>query len=242
VGVTATDARGTGSLGSGNAWGVTGEASWFSLTNLRLVSYEDAFTAAAGGGTGGFLGKLSGRALLGVRGYFTDWDGPFARVGADMSFARFYSYLRVPLAALGYEHIRGRLAFDIAVTGAYATSGSFGIYKDGGRDLGGSPVVGAYSWLASDPVFARLEWQRLFPPAGGPGSTLPIDVVQSSSCIARRFGAWPLMVCFDVGLYDGRSLRPGTGDLIPTLGISEGISVGLGGVGTGASGEGKEAR
>ena len=68
------------------------------------------------------------------------------------------------------------------------------------------------------------------------------DVVQSSGCIARRFGAWPLMVCFDVGLYDGRSLRPGTGDLIPTLGISEGISVGLGGVGTGASGEGKDAR
>jgi hypothetical protein len=188
-----------------------------------------------GGGTGGFQGEFGARVLVGVRGYFTDWQGPFLRAGIDGDFGRFfYSYVRFPLGELGYEYIRNRLAFDVGATAAYG-SGSFGIYQDGNRDLGGSPIMGAYSWFATDPVYVRVEWQHVLPPRGGPGSTIPVDVLQTSGCVAHEFGKWPLMACLDLGLFDGRSLRPGTGELVTERGLSAGLSIGVGGVGAAAS-------
>jgi hypothetical protein len=243
AGVEGRTAVGTGALGRRSGWGVTGKFSWFLVTNARSISEEGALTAALGGGTGGFQGEFGGRFLLGVRGYFTDWQGPFLRVGIDADLGRFfYSYVRLPLGELGYEYIRNGLAFDIGATAAYATSGSFGVYHDGDRDLGGSPITGAYSWLAADPVYTRVEWQHVLPPRGGPGSTLPVDVLQTSGCVGHKLGQWPLMACLDMGWFDGLSLRPGTGELVSTRGLSATLSIGLGGVGASAQAPGATGR
>jgi hypothetical protein len=183
-------------------------------------------------------GELDGRLLYGVRGYFTDWQGPFVRVGADGAAAHlYYSYTRLPLAEVGYEYMRGPLAFDAGVTSAYGTAGRFGLYQASSSDPGSSPMAGAFAWFAMSPAYARVDWQRVLGPVG----TFPIDVVTTSGCGMHLFGSWPLMVCLGVGYID-RQAQVGAGEFVMTRALTGGFSIGLGQVGSGAQAAGAEVR
>jgi hypothetical protein len=218
-------------------------------TDGLLVSYEDLISgnlgafdvklrlaAAIGGGSGGAEGSYSLDLLAGGRGYFTDKHGPFVRAGVlldavgngvlSLSYA-------APAGEVGYQYIDGSLAFEIGALGGYVPGGNFGTAGGGRRDLGESPLLGAFAWMNRRPVYLRTEWQRFLPTDGG--TSLPIDVVSTSGCVVI-LGAFPF--CLDVRSFSG-GVRPSSSvALAPTNASYGGVSFGIGGIGTRFVGDG----
>jgi hypothetical protein len=216
---------------SGSAWGVTGGlwASW--VTNAEWLSGEGSFAAALGGGSGGLAGQLDARLLFGWRGYVTDWQGPFVRVGVESQlFGSFLSFVSLPAGVIGYELMDDRVAFDMGLHGAFAESAGYRVDAGALRDLSDSPVLGAYAWVIAPRVQTGLRWDRLWPHDQGPLGRAPIDDLRASACVAARRSA--VMVCANLDLTSGPAAVTSSAALLRTTGIEQSISFGFGGVGT----------
>ncbi len=216
---------------SQNGWGVTGGLWAYRVANVEGLSTETGLAAAIGGGQGGLRGQLVARYLIGWRGYVTDWQGPFVRVGAEsQSFVSYLSFLSAPAGVVGYEFIKDRVAFDVGLHGAFAASGGYGVYSGASRDVSDSPVFGVYGWMIAGTVQAGIRWDRLWPHDQGPLGRAPIDDVVTSTCLgARRFA---LIVCANLDIASGPVAVPGTPALFGTTAIVQSISLGFGDVGS----------
>jgi hypothetical protein len=229
LGVSAQTSRAVAS--SQDGWGVTGGLWTSGIANVEGLSSETALAAAIGGGQGGLRGQLDARFLLGWRGYVTDWQGPFVRIGPEIqSLGSFLSFLSAPAGVVGYELVANRVAFDVGLHGAFIADGSYGVYKDASRDLSDSPVFGAYAWMISGPAEAGVRWARFWPHNQGPLGQTPIDDLRTSACLAaRRFA---LILCANLDITSGPAAIPATPALFGTTGIVQSIALGFGGVGS----------
>jgi hypothetical protein len=216
---------------SQEGWGVTGGLWAYGVTNVEGISIETGFAAAIGGGQGGLRGQLVGRYLIGWRGYVTDWQGPFVRVGAEsQSFVSYLSYLSAPVGVVGYEFVDKRVAFDVGLHGAFAASGGYGVYRGASRDVSDSPVLGIYAWMIAGPAQAGIRWDRLWPHDEGPLGRAPIDDVVTSACLAT--GRFALIVCGNLDIASGPAAVPGAPVLFGTTAIVQSITLGFGAVGS----------
>jgi hypothetical protein len=229
LGVSAQTSRAVAS--SRDGWGVTGGLWTSGVTGVEALSIETGLAAAIGGGQGGLRGQLDARFLVGWRGYVTDWQGPFVRLGPELqSLGSFLSFLSAPAGVVGYELVANRVAFDVGVHGAFIANGSYGIYKDASRDVSDSPMFGAYGWMTAGPAQAGVRWDRLWPHDQGPLGQTPIDDLRTSACVAaRRFA---LILCANLDITSGPAAIPATPALFGTTGIVQSISLGFGDVGS----------
>jgi len=227
LGVSAASARAVAT--SSDTWSVTGGISGCRVANLEWRSTEANFAAAIGGGRGGLTGQLDGRLLFGWRGYVTDWQGPFVRVGYEgRLFGSSLPFLSIPAGVVGYEVIDGRIALDVGLHGAFAESAFYGVYRGASRDVSDSPLFGAYAWMIAPPIQAGLLWDRLSPHDSGPLGHAPIDDVRTSACIAA--GRFALLMCANLELTSGPAVVPTGSALFGTAAVVESISIGLGGL------------
>ncbi len=232
LGVRAETSRAVAS--SQDSWGVTGGLWTFGVTNVEGLSKETGLAAAIGGGPGGLRGQLDARLLIGWRGYVTDWQGPFVRVGVEYrAFGSFLSFLSAPAAVVGYELVENRVAFDVGLHGAFAASGGYGVYSGSSRDVSDSPMFGAYAWMITSPVQAGIRWDRLWPHNQAPLGQTPIDDLRTSACVA--LGRLVLILCANLDITSGPAAVPAVPALFETTGIVQSISLGLGGVGSHAA-------
>ena len=229
LGVSADTARAVAS--SQDRWGVTGGLWEYRVASIEGLSMETGLAAAIGGGQGGLQGQLLGRFLIGWRGYVTNWQGPFVRVGAEVqSFVSFLSFLSAPAGVVGYELVENRVAFDVGLHGAFVASGGYGVYDGASRDVSDSPMFGAYAWVIAGTVQAGIRWDRLWPHNQGPLGQVPIDDLRTSTCVgARRFA---LMLCANMDIVSGPAAVPAVPALFGTTGVVQSISLGFGNVGS----------
>ncbi|HLK40317.1 MAG TPA: hypothetical protein VKU41_26380 [Polyangiaceae bacterium] len=228
---------GSASDGSGRVWGAAGKVSSFALLNVSFFSEEFGFDFDAGGGSGGGRVQLAGRLLFGFRGYVTPRQGPFVRVGAGgvATGQFFYDYFGLPLVEAGYEYIDRGVAVDVGAMGAVGLMGGFGVHADRSRDLGGTPMAGAYSLMIARPAYLRVEWQRVLPHAGAPGASRAVDDVQAAGCVRAPGLGFPAMLCTETGIAAGRVDASQSGGLVPATAFTAGVSVGVGVLTTGRS-------
>jgi hypothetical protein len=229
LGVSAQTSRAVAS--SRDSWGVTGGLWTSAVTSVEALSMETALAAAIGGGQGGLRGQLDARFLLGWRGYVTDWQGPFVRVGPEIqSSSSFLSFLSAPAGVVGYELVDSRVAFDVGLHGAFVANGTYGVYKGASRDVSDSPMFGAYAWVITGPARAGLRWDRLWPHDQGTLGHTPIDDVRTSACLAaRRFA---LILCANLDITSGPAAIPSVPALFETTGVVQSVSLGFGDVGS----------
>jgi hypothetical protein len=229
LGVSARAAHAVAS--SQDGWAVTGGLSGYGVANLEGLSTELGCADAIGGGQGGLQGQLDARLLVGWRGYVTDWQGPFVRVGAESQlFGSFLSFLSAPSGVVGYELVDGSFAFDVGLRAAFAASGSYDVYTGASRDVSDSPMFGAYAWLIARPVQAGIRWDRLFSHDDGALGRAPLDDLRASICVAG--GRLALMVCANVEVTSGPAAVPAAPDLFATTGMVSSVSVGFGRMGS----------
>jgi hypothetical protein len=229
LGVSAETRRAVAS--SRDGWGVTGGFWSFVVSNIEWRSSETGLAAAIGGGAGGLEGQLDARLLIGWRGYVTDWQGPFVRVGAEsQAFGSFLAWASVPAGVVGYELIDGRFALDVGLHGAFAASAGYEVYRGSPRDVSDSPVFGAYAWMIAGPVQAGLRWDQLWPHNQAPLGHAPVDDLRTSACVAM--GRFALLLCANLDMISGAAVVPAGAALFETTGIAQSISVGFGAVGT----------
>jgi hypothetical protein len=203
---------------------------WTSFVgNLEWRSSELGLAAAIGGGRAGLTGQLDARYLVGWRGYVTDWQGPFVRVGVDSQFvaSSFLTLLSVPAAVVGYEVIEDGLAFDVGLHGAFALGGEYSVYRGSSRDVSDSPVLGAYAWMIAGPVQTGVQWDRLWPHNQAALGHDAIDNIRTSACVgaAQRFA---LLLCATLGLTSGPAALPAGPGLFETTAIVQSLTVGYG--------------
>jgi hypothetical protein len=229
LGVSTQSARAVASSGAG--WSVMAGLRTDWVTNAEWLSMEGALAAAVGGGSGGLAGRFDARLLAGWRGYVTDWQGPFVRVGGETHLVGSMLLITTaPAGVVGYELMHRHVAFDVGVRGAFALGASYGVYAGASRDVSDSPVLGAYAWMVAPPVRAGLQWDRLWPHQQGPLGRAPIDDLRASACVAaRRFA---LILCADLDMTSGPAAVPTNSALFGTTGLVPSISVGLGDLGT----------
>jgi hypothetical protein len=194
--------------------------------NFEAMSAEWSAALAGGGGSPEFQGTLEGRLLFGWRGYVTDWQGPFVRLGIEaQQYASPLSLVSAPAGVIGYELADDRLAFDIGLHGAFAADASYQIYSGTPRDVSDSPLAGAYAWLVAPPVEATLRWDRLLPHDVRPLGTDPLDEIRVSSCDQVK---GRLMICANLDLLYGPAALPSRTNLFGTTAVIESISLGIG--------------
>jgi hypothetical protein len=212
-------------------WDVTVGVSTYSVSNAESLSEELAFVGTVGGGTGGLEGQLDARFLVGWRGYVTDWQGPFVRIGAeDRQFGSFLTFVSLPAGRIGYEIIDNGLALDVGLEGAFDASATYGVYSGAPRDVSDSPTFGAFAWLVARPVQVGIRWDRLVPHNDGLLGGTPIDDLGTNGCI----GWWrrALFVCANFEVTSGPAALPTTSSLFGTTAFSQTLSVGIGFVGS----------
>jgi hypothetical protein len=231
IGLSTETVRAVASSRAG--WGVTGGLWSYGVANAEAFSEEVGLDAALGGGNGGVAGQLDARLLIGWRGYVTDFQGPFLRVGPEVQlFGSPLAFVSLPSGVIGYELVDNRVAFDVGLHGAFALSEIYGVYAGASRDVSDSPVFGAYAWLIARPVQASLRWDRLWPDGQGPFGTAPIDEVRASGCMAT--GRFALILCANFDIVSGPAAVAGHPGFFGTTEIAPSISLGFGGVGSGA--------
>jgi|HubBroStandDraft_1064217.scaffolds.fasta_scaffold73843_2 hypothetical protein len=198
--------------------------------NLGIFDLKMQFAGALGGGGGGVEGDYSIDMLAGVRGYFTGRQGPFARAGFLLDgLGNNVLNLSYGAAAgeAGYQYIAPGLSLETGALGAYVPAGNFGTADGGRRDLGESPLVGAFAWTRVWPMILRMEWRRFLPTDGG--TYLPVDVVRASGCVDILRG---LPLCLDVESISGGARTSSGAPLAATTASYAGLSVGIGGSAT----------
>ena len=229
LGVSVETSRAVAS--SQDGWGVTGGLWFYGVTNVEGLSMETGLATAIGGGQGGLRGQLDARLLVGWRGYVTDWQGPFVRAGTESQiFGSFLSFLFAPAAVVGYELVENRVAFDVALHGAFAANAAYDVYSGASRDVSDSPMFGAYAWMIAGPVQAGIRWDRLWPHNQGPLGQTPLDNLRTSACVAaKRFA---LILCANQDITSGPAAVPAVPAFFGTKGIVQSISLGFGDVGS----------
>lgn len=225
--------RGRAVASSRDGWGITGGLWTSFVNNVEGRSSETALSAAIGGGPGGLAGQLDARFLVGWRGYVTDWQGPFVRVGVEsQAFGSFLTFLSAPAGVAGYELIAGRLAIDVGLHGAFAASAGYQVYSGASRDVSDSPVFGPYAWMIAGPAQAGLRWDRLWPHDAALLGHDPIDDLRTSACVAA--GPFALVLCANLDIISGPVWVASRPHLFETTGFAQSISVGFGAVRSGA--------
>jgi hypothetical protein len=179
----------------------------FAVTNIRAYEQRLEVLGALGYGGRDVEGEARLDWLLGVRGYVTDSQGPFLRVGwvshilANHSFATNYAAVA---GEAGYQVITPSLGFEVGA--------------QGGVTLRDSALMGGFATLAvSRHVLLRAQWQRFYETSG-----VVVDEVSTRGCVMVR-PAVPVCLAFWSNTGPGGPAADGYAE----------ISVGLGGIFTG---------
>jgi hypothetical protein len=212
--------------------GGSGGFAWSADTNFNLLKVTMNVGLFVGGGTGGLEGQWTGNFLVGVRGYFDDSQGPFARAGVTSRLVGndllVDQYIAPATVDVGYEYVSDRIAVQAALRGAYATSARWGL-GDGRRALDDSALVGAGARLRAPDVLLDIRvWQLI--PSDGRG--LPVNAGTASTCgwwwAGRPESSLQWTVCLDASGYSGGQASPQSSALVQGTGAYAGISFGLG--------------
>lgn len=200
--------------------------------SLGPFSIQLHLDGALGGGGGGVEGQQLADLLVGVRGYVTPVQGPFARVGVTSRYVGndllVDQYLAPLTGEAGYEYVRSRLAFQFAFRGAYATSARWGT-GDARRTLDDSPVFGAVGWMMVRHASLSVAWWSILP---SDGRGMPLDVATTSGCVwwwagrPERSIEW--RACADFTSYAGGEYASGGSNVALGTAMYSGVSFGLG--------------
>jgi hypothetical protein len=135
---------------------------------VRLFDSRMETLAAIGYGGDQVQGELRADLLYGVRGYFSDSQGPFVRAGflGDFRGSRsFSSSYAAGAGEAGYQYMVGSLGLEIGT--------------QGGLTFRSSALVGAFVNLAASKyVVLRAEWQRFYETSGAVA-----DVLSDRGCV-----------------------------------------------------------
>ena len=140
---------------------------------------------AIGGGSDGLEGQLESASRIGVRGYFGEDHGPFARAGLGFQFLGnnkiYRSQFELPAVDVGYQLLNEDMLFEVAAVGSLVLGGRFYLGDSAERRIDTEPAAGASVTLQIDPVRLYATGQRIFAKQTGPGT--PIDQVQAQLCV-----------------------------------------------------------
>jgi hypothetical protein len=197
-------ARPGGATSQATTGGALASFELFWVTNNRLYDSRYDLLGALGYDGGRAAGELRLDLLFGVRGYFTDAEGPFVRVGLvshRLDNASFSSDYVAGAGEAGYQYMTSSFSLEVGARGGLT-------FRD-------SALVGGFATLAaSQLLMVRAEWQRFYETSG-----TVVDEVSTRGCVTIR-RVVPICLAF-------------WSDTSPTMQLTESyatLSVGLGAV------------
>lgn len=189
------------------------------------VTHRSTFFGAIGGGTDGFEGELSIASRGGVRGYFGEDHGPFARIGLSLQLLGnnkiYRSQINLPTLELGYQLMNDSILLELAGTGGLVLGGRYFTGDEAERRIDTEFEWGGTLTLQTDYFRTVVAASRIEARQTGPGT--PIDQLQGHLCV-NPFSA--VLLCAhgayhrgDVRLPDGRFSTSTATYLGGTIGI-----------------------
>ncbi len=199
--------------------------------SFGVFAYRYRFYGTVGGGGGGLEAEGAADLLIGVRGYVTSKQGPFAR-GGVVSYAlgneRIAFSFVAPAVEAGYEYVDRTVGFEAGAIGGYVPGGIGRWDAEGeSRDPGQAPLFGVFGTLILQPAFLRFEWRRLWP--SDAGAAMPLDTASTSACVVLA-QAFPL--CLDVRSFAGGVHVAPSNALGMATALYAGVSLGVASGGT----------
>lgn len=181
--------------------------------NPDLIATRDYFTtrttlcAAIGGGSAGLEGRLDLGLGLGVRGYFGDDHGPFARAGMGLGLlgnAKLYrSFFELPEIAVGYQVHSSDLLIELAANGGLVLGGRWFTGDDARRRIDTDFEWGGRFTFQTESFRVNARAMRIEARQTAPGT--PIDEAWSELC-SNPFG--DVLLCADGAYYRGEVRLP----------------------------------
>lgn len=140
---------------------------------------------AIGGGSDGLEGELDWSSTGGVRGYFGDTHGPFARVGLGMQLLGnnklYRSSFELPEAHVGYQYAGNGIVAELAGTASLVLGGRFYTGDRAERRIDTEPALGGFATVQFDGFRVHATATRIFARQTAPGT--PIDQLETQACI-----------------------------------------------------------
>ncbi len=140
---------------------------------------------AIGGGTDGLEGELDWSSTGGVRGYFGDTHGPFARIGLGLQLLGnnkiYRSSFELPEAHVGYQYAGNGIVVEVAGTASLVLGGRYYTGDHAERRIDTEPAVGGFATVHFDGFRLHGAATRIFARQTGPGT--PIDQLETQACI-----------------------------------------------------------
>ena len=190
------------------------------------LSHRTTFYGALGGGSDGFEGHLTWRTRAGVRGYFGEDHGPFARIGLGLEFLGnnklYRSWVELPYAELGYQIMNEDLWFELGPTGGLVLGGRYYTGDAAERRIDTEPELGVQATLHVAGVRAHASAMRIFARQTGPGT--PIDEANAELCL-NPFEL--VLLCGHAAFHRGDVALPG-GDFSTSTATYFGGTIGIG--------------
>jgi hypothetical protein len=174
------------------------------------LSIRSTWFAAIGGGSDGLEGQLENSQTFGVRGYFGDDHGPFARAGFAyqiMGNNKFYrSYVELPRVEAGYQVLTPGVLLEVSGRAGLVLGGRYYTGDHAERRIDSELEWGGTATVQIDPLRLYASVMRIQAGQTGPGT--PIDQADAALCVNPWKG---LLLCGhgafhrgDVELPDGR--------------------------------------
>lgn len=190
-----------------------------------IFSFRGLSFAGLGGSSESLEGFTEGMASFGVRGYFGEHHGPFARLGygweAMGNDKTFLWYIELPGAQAGYQIFTEDLVLELGGRGSVMLGGGYYTGDEAERDFKTSLAWGGVGLLAVTPVALSGEYIRIEARQTAPET--PVDIASARLCAGYIFAGCADLkhIRADVSFPDG-SIHDATSFY---LGISLGVGI-----------------
>jgi hypothetical protein len=190
----------------------------------KSFSVREASFAFLGGGSLGFEGGIGMDVAAGVRLLTDEHQGAVLRLGMRgylLGNDKLYeSLLEIPQLQLGYQFLRPKEVFEISGRIGPVLAGRFNTGDEAERKLGKSVEVGGHAAVHIDPIHFEVQHSHVL--LDGPLGD--VDLFSSRLC----GDAWPLQLCVDARVGNGRAVVRGGGELDrPVTSYFAGMTLGL---------------
>jgi len=223
-----------GSDADARTWGFLFSMDPDIVTTRDYFTHRTTFYGAIGGGTDGFEGELDWSSRAGVRGYFGETHGPFARIGMGLQLLGnnkiYRSWFELPQLEAGYQVHSEALLLELAASGGLILGGRYFTGDDARRRIDTEFEWGGIFTLQADYFRANARFMRIEARQTGPGT--PIDELTAQLCV-NPFGV--VLLCADGAWHRGDVELP-SGGFRESTALYLGGTLGVGLVKTGSPG------